>query len=162
MDLERFSALLRKSLMVAGGVALLALTLLATLNVTLRIFKAPVSGTYEIVSFLGAIVTAGALGYTQKRKDHIVVDILSEKFPAPVKRVLDGVSFAILLVLFSIVSWQTFVYGKRLLQTGELSETLKIAYHPFVFLTALGFAALALTLFLDLVETLWIKKEGPR
>ncbi len=63
----------------------------------------------EIVSFLGAIVTAGALGYTQKRKDHIVVDILSEKFPAPVKRVLDGVSFAILLVLFSIVSWQTFV-----------------------------------------------------
>lgn len=162
MDLERLSALLRKFLMVAGGVALLALTLLATLNVTLRIFKAPVSGTYEIVSFLGAIVTAGALGYTQKRKDHIVVDILSEKFPAPVKRVLDGVSFAILLVLFSIVSWQTFVYGKRLLQTGELSETLKIAYHPFVFLTALGFAALALTLFLDLLETIWIKKEDPR
>ncbi|MBF8259312.1 MAG: TRAP transporter small membrane protein component [Actinobacteria bacterium] len=162
MDLERLSALLRKILMVAGGVALLALTFLATLNVTLRIFKAPVSGTYEIVSFLGAIVTAGALGYTQKRKDHIVVDILSGKFPAPVKRVLDAVSFAILLVLFSIVSWQTFVYGKRLLQTGELSETLKIAYHPFVFLTALGFAALALTLFLDLLETIWIKKEDPR
>ena len=162
MDLERLSALLRKILMVAGGVALLALTFLATLNVTLRIFKTPVSGTYEIVSFLGAIVTAGALGYTQKRKDHIVVDILSGKFPAPVKRVLDGVSFAILLVLFSIVSWQTFVYGKRLLQTGELSETLKIAYHPFVFLTALGFAALALTLFLDLLETIWIKKEDPR
>ena len=148
--------------MVAGGVALLALTLLATLNVTLRIFKAPVSGTYEIVSFLGAIVTAGALGYTQKRKDHIVVDILSEKFPAPVKRVLDGISFAVLLVLFSIVSWQTFVYGMRLMQTGELSETLKVAYHPFVFLTALGFAALALTLFLDLVETFLARKEDPR
>jgi len=162
MDLERLSALLRKLLMIAGGVALLALTLLATLNVALRIFRVPVSGTYEVVSFLGAIVTAGALGYTQKRKDHIVVDILSEKFPAPVKRVLDGVSYTILLVLFSIVSWQTFVYGKRLWETGELSETLKIAYHPFVFLTALGFAALALTLFLDLVETLWMKKEDPR
>ena len=148
--------------MVAGGVALLALTLLATLNVTLRIFKAPVSGTYEIVSFLGAIVTAGALGYTQKRKDHIVVDILSEKFPAPVKRVLDGISFAVLLVLFSIVAWQTFVYGMRLMQTGELSETLKVAYHPFVFLTALGFAALALTLFLDLMETILARKEDPR
>ena len=148
--------------MVAGGVALLALTLLATLNVTLRIFKAPVSGTYEIVSFLGAIVTAGALGYTQKRKDHIVVDILSEKFPAPVKRVLDGISFAVLLVLFSIVAWQTFLYGMRLMQTGELSETLKVAYHPFVFLTALGFAVLALTLFLDLVETILARKEDHR
>ena len=162
MDLERFSALLRKYLMIAGGVALLALTFLATLNVALRIFKAPVGGTYEVVSFLGAIVTAGALGYTQKRKDHIVVDILSEKFPAPVRRVLDGASHAITLVLFSIISWQTFVYGKRLLQTGELSETLKIAYHPFVFLTSLGFAALALTLLLDLLETIWIKKEDPK
>src|SRR3989304_580786 len=75
MDLERLSALLRKLLMIAGGVALLALTLLATMNVALRIFQAPEYGTYVIVSFLGAIITAGALGYTQKRKDHIVVDI---------------------------------------------------------------------------------------
>ena len=145
--------------MIAGGVSLLALTLLATMNVALRIFRVPVSGTYEIVSFLGAIVTAGALGYTQKRKDHIVVDILSDKFPAPVKRALDRVSYALLLVFFSIVSWQTFVYGKRLLLTGELSETLKIAYHPFVFLVSAGFAVLALTIFLDLLETVWIRGE---
>ena len=159
MGLERFSEQLRKVLMIAGGVSLLALTLLATMNVALRIFQVPVSGTYEVVSFLGAIVTAGALGYTQKRKDHIVVDILSEKFPAPVKRALDRVSYAILLVFFSIVSWQTFVYGKRLLLTGELSETLKITYYPFVFLVSLGFAVLALTIFLDLVETAWTRGE---
>lgn len=161
MDLERLSALLRKLLMILGGVALLALTLLATSNVALRIVRVPVSGTYEVVSFLGAIVTAGALGYTQKRKDHIVVDILSEKFPAPVKRALDGANYAITLVLFAIISWQTFVYGKRLWRTGELSETLKIAYHPFVFLVSLGFAVLALTIFLDLLATIWGKEEKP-
>ena len=37
--------------MIAGGVSLLALTLLATMNVALRIFQVPVSGTYEVVSF---------------------------------------------------------------------------------------------------------------
>lgn len=145
--------------MIAGGVALLALTLLATMNVALRIFRVPVGGTYEVVSFLGAIVTAGALGYTQKRKDHIVVDILSDKFPAPVKRVLDRVSHALILVFFSVVSWQTFVYAKRLLRTGELSETLKIAYYPFVFLVGIGFAVLALTVLLDLIETVWTRGE---
>ena len=145
--------------MIAGGVSLLTLTLLATMNVALRIFRVPVSGTYEVVSFLGAIVTAGALGYTQKRKDHIVVDILSEKFPAPVKRVLDRVSYALILAFFSVVSWQTFVYGKRLMRTGELSETLKIAYYPFVFLVGIGFAVLALTSFLDLIETVWTREE---
>ncbi len=159
MGLERLSALLRKLLMILGGVALLALTLLATSNVALRIVRVPVSGTYEVVSFLGAIVTAGALGYTQKRKDHIVVDILSDKFPAPVKRALDGANYAITLVLFTIVSWQTFVYGKRLCQTGELSETIKIAYYPFVFLVSLGFAVLALTIFLDLLGTIWPKEN---
>ena len=145
--------------MIAGGLSLLALTVLATMNVALRIFQVPVGGTYEVVSFLGAIVTAGALGYTQKRKDHIVVDILSEKFPAKVKRALDRVSYAILLVFFSIVSWQTFVYGKRLLLTGELSETLKITYYPFVFLVSAGFAVLALTILLDLIETVWTSEE---
>ena len=159
MGLERLSELLRRGLMIAGGVSLLALTLLATMNVLLRIFQVPVSGTYEVVSFLGAIVTAGAQGYTQKRKDHIVVDILSEKFPAPVKRVLDRISYILILVFFSIVSWQTFVYAKRLMRTGELSETLKIAYYPFVFLVGIGFAVLSLTSFLDLIETFWTRGE---
>ena len=160
MGLERLADLLRRVLMIAGGVALLALTLLATMNVALRIFRVPVSGAYEVVSFLGAVVTAGALGYTQKRKDHIVVDILSDKFPAPVKRVLDRVSYALILVFFSIVSWQTFVYGKRLLVTGEMSETLRIAYYPFVFLVSAGFAVLALTVLLDLAETVWARGNG--
>ncbi len=145
--------------MVAGGVALLALTVLATANVVLRIVRVPVSGTYEVVSFLGAVVIAGALGYTQKRKDHIVVDILSDRFPGPVKRVLDGVSYALTLFLFSVVSWQTFRYGARLMRTGELSETLKFAFYPFVFLVSAGFAVFALTLLIDLLETVW-RKEG--
>ena len=161
MGLERISALLRKILMVAGGVSLLLLTLLATVNVALRIFRVPVSGTYEIVSFLGAVVIAGALGYTQKRKDHIVVDILSDRFPVPVKRALDRLSYAIMFVLFSIVSWQTFVFGMRLLSTGERSETLKIGFYPFVFAVCLGFAVLALTILLDLVESLWVQREKP-
>jgi len=159
MGLERISGLLRRIMMIAGGVSLLALTLLATLNVALRVFQVPASGAYEVVSFLGAIVTAGALGYTQKRKDHIVVDILSEKFPVPVKRFLDRVSYSLTLVFFSIVTWQTFVYGKRLMLTGELSETLKIAFFPFVFLVCAGFAVLALTILLDLVETVWTPAE---
>ncbi|MBI5420113.1 MAG: TRAP transporter small permease [Deltaproteobacteria bacterium] len=146
--------------MIAGGAALLALVLLATANVALRIVRVPVGGTYEIVSFLGAIVTAGALGYTQKRKDHIVVDILSEKFPGPVKRALDGVSYALTAALFAVVSWQTFAWGRRLWQYGELSETLKIAYYPFVFCVSLGFAVFALTLFLDLLATVWSKGDA--
>jgi len=43
--------------------------------------------------------------------------------------------------------------------TRELSETLKIAYYPFVFLVSIGFAVLALTIFLDLIESFWSRGE---
>ena len=118
MGLERVSELLRKLFMIVAGVSLLGVTLLATANVALRIFRVPVSGTYEVVSFLGAIVTAGALGYTQKRRHHIVVDILSEKYPPRLKRAVDRVSHVVMFFLFSIVSWQTMRYGRRLIRGG--------------------------------------------
>ncbi|MBE0603330.1 MAG: TRAP transporter small permease [Deltaproteobacteria bacterium] len=157
--MERISELLRKVLMIAAGVSLLGLTLLATANVALRIFRVPVGGTYEVVSFLGAIVTAGALGYTQKRRHHIVVDILSDKYPPGIKRAVDRVSHVIMFLLFSVVSWQTAAYGRRLIRAGEVSETLKIPFHPFVFMVALGFAVLALTILLDFLESVWGGEE---
>ena len=79
--LEKMNNVLNKWLLIIGGVAVLALMMLATGNVLLRVVGMPFRGAYEIVSFLGAVVTAFALGYTQKRKFNIVVDILSDKFP---------------------------------------------------------------------------------
>ncbi|GAB4234476.1 MAG: TRAP transporter small permease [Deltaproteobacteria bacterium] len=151
MDIERIASGLRKLLMAAGGAALLLLVLLATGNVALRIVRAPVGGAYEVVAFLGAIVIAGALGHTQKEKDHIVVEILSERFPPPVKRVLDAFGYAVSAVLFGIVTWRVFAYGLTIQRSGELSETLKVPFHPFVYGVGAGFAVLVLTLLLDLL-----------
>lgn len=151
--IDRFDELLHKTLLVAGGAALLALMILATGNVVLRIFQVPLSGTYEIVSFLGAIVTASALGYTQRNKDHIVVDILSNRFPAGLKRVVNLISYFVIMVFFAVVSWQTAVWGLQIKESGELSETLQIIYHPFIFGVALGFAVLAVACAVDCVKT---------
>jgi len=160
LDIERIASGLRRILMAAGGVALIALVLLATGNVALRVVRAPLGGAYEIVAFLGAIVISGALGHTQKGKDHIVVEILSEKFPPGVKRVLDGVGYAVSAVLFGIVTWRVFALGLTIQRSGELSETLKFPFHPFVYIVAAGFAVLVLTLLLDLVGVIY--GEGDR
>lgn len=155
MDIERIASGLRKILMAAGGAALIVLVLLATGNVALRVVRVPLGGTYEIVAFLGAIVIAGALGHTQKRKDHIVVEILSEKFPPRVKRILDGVGYAVSAVLFGVVTWRVFALALTIQRSGELSETLKLPFHPFVYAVAAGFAVLVLTLLLDLVGVIY-------
>ncbi|MDD5168040.1 MAG: TRAP transporter small permease [Syntrophales bacterium] len=158
--LDQFDQLLNKTLMIAGGAALITLMLLATGNVVLRLFHVPLSGTYEIVSFLGAVVTASALGYTQRNKDHIVVDILSDKFPAGLKFIVDACSYLAMTIFFAVVSWQTFIWGMKIRESGELSETLKIMYHPFVFGVSLGFAVLTTACIVDLIKTVANRKEG--
>src|SRR4030065_1400526 len=138
--LERINVFLNKILMIVGSVAVLLLMSIATVNAFMRLpfLKTTWRGAYETVGFLGAIVIAFALGYTQKRKDHIVVDILTEKFPKRVNKILDGVNYFITTIFFAIVSWQVFVWGMKISKSGELSETLKIIFHPFVYTAAVG------------------------
>jgi TRAP-type C4-dicarboxylate transport system permease small subunit len=157
--LDKVNLFLNKILMILGGIAVLSLMTLATGNVVLRIFHIPFRGAYEIVSFLGAVVIAFALGYTQKRKDHIVVDILTQKFPKRLNRGLDVVNFFVTLIFFSVITWQTYVWGMKIWESKEVSETLKVIYYPFVFCVSLGFGVLSLTLLVDLLKTLCKKGE---
>ena len=146
--------------MVLGGIALLGVMILATANVVFRVFKVPFSGAYEIIGFLGAAVIAFALGYTQRRKDHIVVDIISKKFPRRLARVLDIFKYSIETIFFGIISWQVFSLAFKYCDECEVSETLKIIFYPFIFCVGIGFACLALNLLTDLMTTIFIHKEG--
>jgi TRAP-type C4-dicarboxylate transport system permease small subunit len=105
------------------------------------------------------VVIAFALGYTEKKKGNIIVEILTERFPKRLRKTLEGVSCTISGVFFSLVSWQIYEYGMKILESGELSETLKIVFHPFVFAVSFGFAVLALTLLVDLAGLL-VNREG--
>lgn len=151
--LEKLNQALNKALLAVGGLAVLALMALATGNVLLRFCGMPFRGAYELVAFLGAVVTAFAMGHTQKQKFNIVVDILSDRFPRGVKRWLDAVGHLLGLVFFAAIAWVILKWGLKIAGSGEVSETLKIAYYPFVFCVALGFALLSVTLAIDLIGT---------
>ena len=158
--LDSINNFLNKILMFVGSVAVLFLMSLATVNVCLRFFlNAPYRGAYELVGFSGAIVIAFALGYTQKRKDHIVVDILTEKFSKPVVKFLDIISYFIMMIFFAMVAWQVLVWGMKIAKSGEVSETLKIMFHPVIFGVSFGFAVFSLTLLIDFLKTIKGREE---
>ena len=156
----RLNEFLNRLLMIAGGVAVVALMALATGNVVLRIFDAPFRGTYEIVSFLGAITVASALAYTQKRRDHIIVDVLAEKFPPRVLRLVTIASDAVVALFFAVVSWKMALWGRKIMLSGELSETLKVAYHPYIFIVAFCCGLLAFTAAVDFLAKIRQKGAG--
>ena len=56
-----------------------------------------------------------------------------------VKKVLDGVSYLIGMVFFAVISWVIFRWGIKIAGSGEVSETLKIIYYPFILRSGCGF-----------------------
>lgn len=157
--LIKFNVNLNKVLLFFSGLAVLILTGIAAGNMLLRMIYTPIQGSYELVGFFGAVATGFALGYTQIRKDHIIVTMFTDKFPKKVNKVLDGLNYSVNTIFFALISWQTFKWGMKIASTGEISETLKIIYHPFIYCLAFGFAALSFSLIIDFIRLL--KKEVP-
>jgi TRAP-type C4-dicarboxylate transport system permease small subunit len=136
-----------------SGISIVILTGLAAGNMLMRIVYRPINGSYELIGFFGAVSVGLALGYTQLRKDHIVVTIISDNFNEKTKKNLDRVSYGVSTIFFLIAGWQTFKWGIKLAQMGELSETLKIIYYPFVYVLGVGFFVIGITLSLDFITT---------
>lgn len=157
-------------LLAIGGAVLIALMLITVAHVTLRFAGRAVSldtsgwtdhlagavlviGPVELTGYLGATAVALALGYAQERKSHVAVDIITRRFPRRVNRWIDRVRYLAKLALTGLLAWQLVKVGRGVGASGELSETLKMRYDPFVFILAGGFMVLALTVLSDLVNT---------
>lgn len=152
--LLRANKYLNYGLLAVAGVSLLFLTGLAASNMLLRLFGAPLHGSYELIGFCAAVVAGFSFSYSQIRRDHILVDILTSRFSKDANNVLDKFNYIVSTVFFAIVAWQVYLYGRKLIATGELSETLKVVFYPFVLAVSFGFACLALTLLIDFLTAL--------
>ena len=157
--LDKASKILNQVFVWIAGVFLAAMILLTCSNIFLRIVWLPVKGTYELMGFFGAIVTAFALGYTQIKRGHIGIDIVVTLFSATAQRILNGINYFICMVFFSIAGWQIAKWARILWKTGEVTETLRIIFYPFTYGVALGCFVLALVLLVDLLRVL-IEGEG--
>lgn len=157
--MERLSIVLNRILLGIGGFFLAAMVILTCANIVLRAAWVPVLGTFELMGFFGAVVTAFALGHTQRTKGHIAVDILLHSFAPYLRRPLLIFSYGLCAVFAGLAAWQVAVKAMVLLRTGEVTETLRIIYYPFTFAVALGCLALAVTLVLDVIVLIRPEKE---
>ena len=160
--MDRINELLNNLLTFIGGIFLVAMIILTCGNIFTRMVWAPVPGTYELMGLFGAIVTAFALGQTQLRRGHVAVDVLINTFSAKTKKAVRVAGDIICMAFFVIVTWQLIVKGNTLWRTGELTETLKIIYYPFIYAVAFGCAVLTFVCFGDFLKALFPGKDGGR
>ncbi|NWH04048.1 TRAP transporter small permease [Desulfobacter latus] len=155
--IEKISEILNRCAGIIAGTILVFMILLTMSNIVLRRVWVPIRGTYEIMGFAGAVITALAMGFTQKRREHIHVDILVSRFPRSVKRAVFAVNNGLCTLFFLVAAWFVCRRGITLLETGEVSETLRMVYYPFAFVVAFGCFLLAAMLFIDLLKLFFQK-----
>ncbi len=133
--------------------ALIAMMLLSTADVILRLFGKPIPGTYELVGFLGTIVVSFALAFTSMEKGHIAVEILVEKLPQRAQLAIEGVCNLIGALLFGVIAYQAVLYALDIRKSGEVSLTLQMPPYPFIFGISAGCALLCLLLIADFIKS---------
>lgn len=159
--LQKISHALNQALAWIAGSVLLAMILLTCANIFMRRVWTPLLGTFELMGYFGAIVTAFALGYTQIKKGHIAVDVLVLRFSEKTRGFLKGINNFICMVFFALVAWQIARYATTLLNTGEVTETLKIIYYPFTYGVALGCALFSMIFLTDFLKCI-IQEKGSK
>lgn len=127
-----------------GGCFLVMMIFLTCANILLRQFGVPVRGTFEIMGFLGAVIFAFSLGYSHEKKEHLYVSIIFDRFPEKVKKAARVINSFVCIFFFSLVSWQLGKKALILKNVHEVSETLRIAYYPFILVLSFGVSVLVL------------------
>ncbi|MEW6080059.1 MAG: TRAP transporter small permease [Thermodesulfobacteriota bacterium] len=137
-----------------AAAAIVAMMLVTVTDVTLRFFRCPVPGTYDVVGLLGALTISLSLGFTSVQKGHIAVDFLVSRFSATAQRRIHAVNSLIAAVFFAVVAWESGVYAISLKAAGEVSPTLKLPVYPFVLGVAAGCVLLCCVLLADCGQSL--------
>ena len=100
---------LSKILSSISSVALVSIMVLTVADVILRIFKRPITGTYEIVGLLGAIVIGFGIPITSWIRGHIYVDFLTQKFPQGRRNVVNIFTRLLGIGLFFVAGWNLII-----------------------------------------------------
>jgi TRAP-type C4-dicarboxylate transport system permease small subunit len=150
LDLIRLWA--NKTLAALAATTLLGMVCLACANIVLRTLDSPIKGTFELMGFMGAVVAGFSLGYAQLAKGHIAVSVLKGVFPQWFERAVDALCALTGTLFFAAAAYQVWDVANFMVEFGELSETLRFAYHPFVYAVAVGCGAMALTMAVDAVH----------
>ncbi|WP_421710281.1 TRAP transporter small permease [Algihabitans sp.] len=118
------------ALALAGGVALLGMTLLTVVSVTGRgliaIGLGPVPGDYELVEMAAAFAVFSFLPWCQLQRGHVTVDLFMAPLGRRVNLVADLIGNLLLTAAAGVIAWRLWLGLQDRLAFGETSFILGI------------------------------------
>ncbi len=143
-----------EKLKMVGAVFLFGMALLTCVDVVGRIFKHPIFGSVELVSFMGVLAIAASLPFTHANKGHIGVELFTRKLSRKTRDIIALCTESLSLVLFSVVAWRLFHYALKVRESGELSMNLQLPEYGIIFILGCGFVVFTLTIINNILKTI--------
>ena len=114
----------------------------------------PIPGTFELTEFALIIIVFASIGYTQVRREHISIDVITSHFPKLVQAIMDSFMYLVSLAMFALVAWQAMVYAGRLQAGNNVSAVLSIPQYPFAIVIAIGSIIYCLAMLVSFLSSL--------
>lgn len=142
-----------------SGLCMVLIMLLVVVNIVLRVvFKHPILGTYEYVGFLTAALIGLSLANCAVKKGHIAISFVMDRLTARTQAAIDCFINIATLLFWGLAAWYSCLYAGSLTANGVVSPTTQMPFYPFIYIVAIGLAALCLVLLVSLIES--IKKAA--
>ena len=132
-----------------------SMMLLTAVDVCLRyVFNSPITGSFEMVEFMMALIVPFSIVFCAREKAHINVDILLEHLSEGVRSFFTFIGSILSLFIFVLITWQTCIYIVEEYESKLTSAVLYIPVYPFIGALAIAFAILSLLLLAELINYL--------
>lgn len=140
-------------LAVVPAFLLLILGLLTFIDVTGRnVFRAPLPGSFDIISYLVAVVVFTSAPFIARSRGHIVVDLLDPLYSPRARRIRDIIVEVICGFCMLLLCWWIGVYAWEAYEFDRVSQDISIPIWPVAglcsvtsFITALIHFGLAIS-----------------
>jgi TRAP-type C4-dicarboxylate transport system permease small subunit len=145
--------------MVASA-SLVVMMLLTCADVFMRyVFNSPITGTYDLVSLMGAVLASFAMPYTMLKKGHVAVAILIQSLSRGKQLIIETFTHLLGISLFLVLVWQAILLSRDMKAAGEVTPTLLLPFYPIVYCMAVCFFALCLAILVNLLH-IWTKRAN--
>ena len=130
---------------VAGGLALLALTVVTGVSVFYRyVLRTPIFGTEDLSTMTLSIIVAASVAWAAVQRGHVAVNVLSICAGRSITRITDVLARLASFSVLAFACYALFVKGSCGMPCGAITSNLGIIHTPFYYALAIamGFYAL--------------------
>ncbi len=152
---KRFNETLSLGIEWVGVAAMFLMMIITTVDVLgAKLFLSPLYGALDFMAIAQMIAISFAAAAALIVGRHVQVEFFMMLLPERVAAVIDSIVNILSIILFALIVWRLLVFGYEQNLDGEVSTTLRIPLHPFVYGAALACIPVCLVYISMLMDSL--------